>query len=72
MLPNMKGLVEDAMYIYQGETTMSGGCSDQGGGVMSNVQSKLMVNRPREASEYPQKTPLQIYQPQSMLVALYW
>ena len=31
MLPNMKGLVEDAMYIYQGETTMSEGCSDQGG-----------------------------------------
>ena len=34
MIPSMQGLVEDSMYVSQGEMIMSGGDSDQGIGTV--------------------------------------
>ena len=44
MIPSMQGLVEDSMYVSQGEMIMSGGDSDQGIGTVPIAWTYLAVH----------------------------
>ena len=55
MIPTMQGLVEYAMYIYQGDMLMYRGDYEYRGWSVPGDWSTIVVIRPRGALEYPQK-----------------
>ena len=57
MLKTMHGLVEDTMYIYQGDIPISGGDIESGGEALPEARSKLAVRYPRGSSAYLHKNP---------------
>ena len=53
MLPTMQVLVQDVVYVSQGDMSMYVGDYDYKVGARPGDRSKLLVNHPKGASVYP-------------------
>ena len=72
MLPTIQVLVEDFLYVSQGDIPTTGGDAEYGGRAVPGARSKVAVRRPRGSSVYLQKIPLQGYKTQRTAVPSSW